>query len=197
MAESIRKQFCFLFVGGNGCGKTTLILKIIEQYHEQTGKRVLVLDTGGEEKFDFIDEITPDQLRTFTGIKKIYVDNIKLFETIRTTYTETGAKFNGLLILDDARVYLSSRDEPLLRLLRRRRQANADICMIFHGWRGEVPPSVVNFITDIVCFETTTNYTDFLNNLSPEQQEQFKLTIDRVNKLAQKNKYYYEQLHIR
>lgn len=202
----MRKQFNTVMFGGNGCGKTTFLLEIIDNYLTQnTFKRVLLIcPDDSEEKLDFIEEIEEGELPYFSGIKKICTRDVKIFDRINKLFLpenkaerDTKPKFNGLLIIDDAGVILNRRDECVLDLFRRRRQANADIITIFHGLRNEVPPSFFAYTSNLIIFQTADNPKKTLELLPPAKQAEFLTIYNRVQKNALKNPYYKEELILR
>lgn len=193
----MRRQFFTLIVGAQGCGKTTYAFKIIKKFQEQ-GKPILCIIPDDEEKlFWDVDEIECDwdnlnqlkrDLHNFrTGIKKIYCDNVKLFDLIRHFFK------NGLIVIDDARVYLTSRDEPFRAMIMRRRQKNCDVLFICHGL-SEIPPSCNSFITDVILFETTDEFKKW--NIA--NKERYKGIVENINHIARTtNKYHSVRIKLR
>jgi hypothetical protein len=203
---STRKQFNIVMFGGNGCGKTTKLLEVIDAYLDANEwKRVLIITPDdSEEKLEFIEEIQVEDLRTFKGLKKLIVSNAKIFTTLKDVYLPhaksdkaNSIKFNGLLVVDDAGVILDRRNEEVLDFFRRRRQANVDILTIFHGLRNEVPPSFFAYVTDLIIFQTADNHKKTLDLLPMDKQESFMTAYTRVQSCAKQNPYYCEQLKLR
>lgn len=119
-------------------------------------------------------------------IKKIFCEDVKLFTTIRKNFK------GGLIVSDDARTYLTSRDEPYRRMVMRRRQMNSDVFFICHGF-SEFPPSCNFSLTDVILFETIDE-RDKWNIANPKF---FYPYADRVNAIAKTNPYYYEHIVLR
>ncbi len=193
----MRRQFFTIIAGGQGCGKTTFGFRIIDTFQKSDKPVLCILPDDEEKLFWNIDEIhydsenpnnTARELINFkTGIKKIYCDNVKLFDIVRTYFK------NGLIVVDDARVYLTSRDEPFRAMIMRRRQKNCDVLFICHGL-SEIPPSCNSFVTDVILFETTDDFKRW--NIS--NKEMYKPIVARINHIAQtKNKYHSERIKLR
>lgn len=176
-----RRQERILVCGTNGTGKSRFADAIIQAYPKE--KVSLIIDPdGSEELFDKYTEITEDlipyQNQWGTNRAKCMYTSAKIFDTILTPPRE---KFNGLLVLDDARNYSGSRDEHLLRLFRRSRQKNMDILFICHGL-SEIPPSLITFSTKLVLFNTVDSWQRLKQNITnPEKFEQY---VNYVRKKA-------------
>lgn len=191
----MRRQIFCVIVGAQGCGKTSEAFKLIKVFEKQ-GKPILCVIPDDEEKqFWQIEEIETDdesalihELRNFkSGIRKIYCEDVKLFDIIRAYFR------NGLIVIDDARVYLGSRDKPFRSLIMRRRQKNCDIIFICHGL-SEIPPSCNSFITDIILFEIGDDYETW----NVANKKMYVPIVARINSIARtKNKYYSERISLR
>lgn len=190
----MRRQIFSIIAGGQGCGKSTFAKKLIAVCLKQNKPVLCVLPDDEEPIFWEIEEIEykndlqlSKELYNFkSGIKKVICDNEKMFNIIRPYFR------NGLLVVDDARVYLSSRPEPFRKMAMRRRQSNKDILFICHGL-SEIPPSCNTFITDIVLYETSDDY-DRWNVTNPEK---FIPIVSRINQIAKTNPHYSERIIIK
>ncbi len=213
-----RKQLCTVLFGGNGSGKTTEELSILLAYadaNEEKRSLILVPDDG-ERKFDNISEIEPTEnaLREFRGIKKLIVDDIKIFDMILKVYTEpmkkaNGAfvtntrgekvheKFNGLMICDDMGVMLNRRPENVLKLFKRRRQANIDMLWTFHSLDTDIPKSFFSYVTDVILFQTSGNHQDTLKKIEESKKEEFERVYFEVQEEAKQNPYARKRIILR
>lgn len=193
--SELRRQLFALIIGCPGCGKTTYAFLIANSILNQ-GKPVLWVIPDDEEKaFWDIEELcdTEDleelayQLRHFTsGMKKIFCEDIKIFDVIRSNFK------NGLVGMDDARVYLKSRDEPFRKMIMRRRQMNCDMLFICHGL-SEVPPSTNSFITDVILYQIL----DDIDSWTISNKKLYIPYVNRINQKAKTNPYYSERIKLR
>lgn len=192
-----RSQFFTLLVGAQKCGKSTKAKKIADAINSK-GKPVLCILPDDDEKiFWDIEEIDYEddknklarELYYFrSGIKKIICEDEKIFYEIRKYFR------NGLILIDDARLYLSSRPEEFRRMIMRRRQSNNDVLFMCHGL-SEIPPSVETFINDIILFRTTDSDVSRWNVGKPER---FIPIVNRINQIAlTKDKYYSERIIVK
>lgn len=200
-----RKQFFIIIIGGNGCGKTTLMLKIAQMYFKANPKKrgLIGVADDGEKKLRGFKYITKQQLRVFTGIKKIMIEEEQDFLDIANTYKpvyneKTGQfdcnQFDGLMIFDDLGGVMSRRPEPLLKFLKKRRQPNVDILMVFHGLRADTPPSLYSYANKIILFKTSDDPEGATKNLAPTVKEKFMKAYDRVQ--SHPDPHYYEEIEI-
>lgn len=202
-----RQQFNTVLFGTNGTGKTTFMLEIaIEYIKNNPGKNVLfVLPDDSERKYDSIPLINSRDLYNISGIYKIYADEYKeetgktVYESIYNYFVKTGAKrkFNGLLVNDDCGVLWNRRPEDVLKLFRRRRQANMDVLSNFHGLTTDMPPKFLGFITSLILFKTGDSHIDTMNKLPALKQKEFEEMYFRVETETEKNPFYKEELIIR
>ena len=195
----MRKQFNDVFIGSNGCGKTTLMIKIIIQYVEYNPEKrvLLLLPDDNEEKFYEISEIKINELRSFEGIKKIILDTEKDFLQIIEIYNNPINRFNGLMVCDDLGVLLTRRPEAILKLFKRRRQPNIDFIWSFHGLTTDVPKGFFAYVNRIVLFQTTDNHEDTCDKISVFFKEAFEQMYFRVQRESQKNPYYFEEITLK
>lgn len=188
-----RKQFNHVIIGSNGSGKTYLAMKIAAAYAKSyPNKRILfILSDDGEKKLANIKEITKDQLLSFTGIKKIIIDNQKDFEFIANTFksyfdeskgVRVQREFNGLMVCDDLGGVMNRRPEEILRFFKKRRQPNIDFLFIFHGLRADVPPSFYTYVNHIILFRTSDNHEQTKKELPIHIRDEFERVYQYVQK---------------
>lgn len=195
----MRKQINAALLGTNGTGKTTFLIQLIQAYL-QKGRRVLIcISDDGEEKLEDVPLLeTVEEILTFTGVAKIIVENAKFFDEFRELFLiKKNKKFNGALVLDDARLFLSQRDEAVLRMMRKRRQLNADIYSIFHNFDGETPPSYWSFVTRAIIFKTLSSYKKSLSLINEDSRKLLIAAIEKVSENYKTNPYFFEEVILR
>jgi hypothetical protein len=193
-----RSQFNHVIIGANGTGKTTFSFEVaIEYLNQDHRKRILfIVPDDSEEKLDNIEEISFNQIKNFSGVKKFVAENEKIFDKFLEIFADREFKFNGLIICDDLGVILSRRPNPVLRLLKRRRQSNIDFLWSFHGLRCEVPPSFYTYVNNIYLFSTSDNHEETLKELPHNKKDSFENMYFRVQKEAENKFNYFEELII-
>lgn len=195
----MRKQINAALLGTNGTGKTTWLLKLIKAYLK-INKRVLIcISDDGEEKLEDIPLLeTIEQCLNFKGVAKIIVEDAKFFNEFRELFLiKKNRKFDGVLVLDDARLFLSQRDEALLKLMRKRRQLNADIYSIFHNFDGETPPSYWSFVTRAIIFKTLSSYNRSLKLINEDSRKLLISAIEQVSEEYKTNPYAFKEVVLR
>ena len=140
-----------IFVGINGTGKTTLLKKTIA-HMQKNGHRILIV-TPDPAEWREVPEIHPrlkNHIATYTGMRRI-IYHKGCMEDIQKYYT------NGVLVFDDARVYIHAQSDDFMTWLQiRRRQAGIDFFAVFHGLT-QVPPVFFTFATNMFLFYTKDN----------------------------------------
>ena len=151
MSEVKRQPIFVLIAGTNGTGKSSLIL---DHFIKPYNKKVLIVDPDGMEEiwqpFPLIDPM--DIEYPSHRITRVMVENE--LETIEALKTFT----NGMLILDDCRVYVSARlEKPFRSLFIRRKQLCQDQIAVAHGI-SEIPATFWTYATHLILFKTTDSY---------------------------------------
>lgn len=195
---SNRKQINAAVLGTNGVGKTSRIIEIIRLYLKIDKPVLICVSDDAEAKLEDIPLIsTIEEIKTFTGVAKIIVEDVSFFNEFREAFLKNKERFGGCLILDDARLFLSSRDEPVLKLMRKRRQLNVDIYSIFHAFDGETPPSYWPFVTRVILFKTFSDYKKSLAKMDGQSKDLIIKAIDRINAEYGNNPYVFEEVVLR
>lgn len=182
-----REVMFVLIIGAPGHGKTT----VAEKFVQRIGKsKTLIIDPDGmEEKWfrhKLIDASNHDDVNNLTGICRSYSSS-----NTNQMFTNIFKNFrNGLLVLDDCRVYVESAVPVDLRnIFRRKRQMMTDIICIAHGF-SDVPPFFFTFATHYILFRTEDKIERRKDVLNPF--DKWKQIKQRVDQAALKNKYHYE-----
>ncbi len=140
-----------IILGFNGTGKTTLTKKFVDRSVKR-GEKVLIITPDFLEWIDVPETLLekPSDFE-FTGSRKFIWEDSKVIKKINLYF------FNGLVVFDDCRAYLSSVTDPeLKRLYIRRRQKMIDIIMCGHGFT-DVPPQAFTNASEFVLFLTKDN----------------------------------------
>lgn len=186
---SNRMAQCDIFVGVNGSGKTTLIRNIVLSMLKK-GHRVLIVTPDAME-WQQVPEIhykLKHHIADYKGIRRIvyYKDCL---EDVRKYFS------NGVLVLDDARVYIKAQTSDIMQWLQiRRRQAGIDLFTVFHGLT-QVPPVFFTFSSNLFLFHTLDNIkrrNEYIEDyLFKEIQDAKAEILEQINN---KNIYYHKRI---
>jgi len=176
-------------IGARGTGKTTLCKKLALKSLEKN-KPVLLL---------VIDRISWGQLPVIEHTKEAVSNHTEGLKVLLYEGNETlellNFFFNGLLILDDCRTYVSNNlPATLHQTLIRLRHRGVDTIAVTHGV-SDVPIKFFLFHTEIFLFSTNDNLmrdkTRVINHhiLMQHQKE--------INEIAKTDKYYYRVINLK
>lgn len=151
-----RVAVCDILVGINGTGKTTAARNIIQRM-VGSGSRALIVTPDYTEWQEVPLAGSRAQLQSFTGVRRIVCDGSDK-KVVKETFDGIIANYrNGLLVLDDARVYVRAQATQRMTTLQiRRRQFGLDIFSMFHGLT-QVPPIYFTFCTNLFLWYTQDN----------------------------------------
>jgi hypothetical protein len=171
-------------VGINGTGKTTCIKKLLEKTVTATNRALIVTPDPAE--WRMLDEVSGQRIATFNGIKKIIYHQNCMAE-IQRYYS------NGMLVFDDARVYIHAQSNDFMQWLQiRRRQAGIDLFCNFHGLT-QVPPVFFTFATNLVLFYTKDNIKRRAEYIDEQDFDDIQDAKERIaKKVAAGDPYAYE-----
>jgi hypothetical protein len=149
---------CDVIVGAVGTGKTTFLRENVVMPMVKAGHRALIVTPDAKEWSD-IDFLTNyEDIATFTGIKRMIYKYGRL-EKIRDFYN------NGILVFDDARLYINAQSDDFMRWLQiRRRHQGIDLFSVFHSL-AQIPPIYFTFISNIVLFHSLGNIKKRTNEI--------------------------------
>jgi hypothetical protein len=186
---SNRYAQCDILVGVNGTGKTTLLKDILRKVLEK-GDRALVV-TPDPIEWNNIPEINyrlRHHIKNYTGIRKI-VYYSGCMDDIQQYYA------NGVLVFDDARVYINAQTNSFMEWLQiRRRQAGIDLLCVFHGLT-QVPPVFFTFTSNLFLFHTLDNIkrrSVYIDDLIFEEIQDAKKEIQ--SEVSNGDIYYYKRV---
>ena len=206
MSSSKYMGFSVAYFGINGTGKTHDMLQILKSYKRNV---LIVLFDDSEEAWDNYTVVTIDQVGKFKGQAVIYLPEEpkeqkefwkeileyygrKLDSNGEYVYKANGQPIyeGGILLIDDAGAVLSTRDVPVMKIYKLRRQRKLDILSNFHGV-SEYPVSLVRNTTHFVI-KKTTDSTDHLT--ARGNKVLMKMVVDAINYVNEKhsvaNKYF-------
>lgn len=176
-----------ILCGINGTGKTTLLRNILTEMMK-SGQRALIvtpdpLEWSGVKE---VNDRNKSEISTFEGARKIIYYK-GCMELIQKYY------YNGILVFDDARVYIRAQSDDFMTWLQiRRRQAGIDLFTVTHGLT-QVPPIFFTFASTLILFYTKDNIKrrgDYVDEADFEEIQQAKKRISQI--VTNGNKYYYE-----
>jgi Cdc6-like AAA superfamily ATPase len=194
----MREAEQIIILGFNGTGKTTITRKFVERAIKNNEKALIITPDFAEWKD--IEETTLEKRDDFnyTGARRyVWEEDFKVLVRIAKYF------FNGLLVFDDCRCYLTDRTPPeLKRLFIRRRQYMMDIILCGHGFT-DVPPKFFTNTSKYILFMTNDVIGDrrnMIRNFEDVQAAQLRINErakDTVKawvdpKDISKNKHYYE-----
>lgn len=200
-----RKQFNDVWIGANGSGKTTKLMRLAFLYAMANElKRVcfLLLDDNEEALWE-LSEIEREELLYFQGIKKMILESEEDFVYITDLFKPvindiTGLKefrrFNGLFICDDLGSMLKRRPTEIIALFKRRRQPNIDFAWSFHGLRTDVPPAFYTYVNRIVLFRTSDSHEYTMEQLPENKRDEFLDVYRRVQRITETDPHYCEEI---
>ena len=173
-----------ILVGVNGTGKTSFVKEILEHTVNEKNRALIVTPDPAE--WRQVEEVSGREIATFKGIRKI-IYHAEAMEEIRRYYS------NGMLIFDDARVYIHAQSDDFMQWLQiRRRQVGVDFFCCFHGLT-QVPPVFFTFASNIVLFYTKDNIkrrAEYVDEADFQAIQDAKARI--AKKVESGNPYYYE-----
>lgn len=179
-----RYPVCSILVGINGTGKTTFIKKILENTVTEKNRALIVTPDPAE--WRSVPEVSGTEITRFKGIRKIIYHQSCMAE-IQRYYT------NGILVFDDARVYIHAQSDDFMQWLQiRRRQVGVDLFCNFHGLT-QVPPVFFTFATNIILFYTKDNIkrrAEYVDEQDFNEIQQAKARI--AKRVSDGDKYAYE-----
>lgn len=179
-----RYPVCSILVGINGTGKTSFVQNILE--HTVNAKNRALIVTPDPAEWRAVEEVGGPAISTFRGIRKI-IYHSGCMEDIQRYYG------NGMLVFDDARVYIHAQSDDFMQWLQiRRRQVGVDLFCMFHGLT-QVPPVFFTFASNMVLFYTKDNIK---RRAEYVDEQDFQAIQDAKARIAKKveagNPYCYE-----
>jgi predicted AAA+ superfamily ATPase len=144
-----RNNKVIIISGKRGTGKTTYLLKLIENEK----KKVLVLDTINHPAYKAFDIISPKLLPAWKqGKKRLLIDSEYLiFSDVEQHLT------NCFLVFEDATKYVNGNlNNDIKKIFVDSKQKNID-CVIMTHSLAMIPPNVLRLADILVLFKTQEN----------------------------------------
>ncbi len=145
-----------LILGYNGCGKSTIAVKLMKAALKNGGSGLIV--TPDPIEWRSLDYADVSKTITFKGFKRTIFGK-SIYRGNEIKYYGTLAHINknfksGAILFDDCRPYIGYATQCDISTLNiRRRQMNADIFATGHGVT-QVPPEFFTFASDFILFQT-------------------------------------------
>jgi len=178
-----------LVIGARGTGKTTVCKKIALQTIKKNRPVLLVvIDRISWGDIPIIEHSENAIKNHTTGLKCLIYEGKETLKLLNLF-------FNGLLILDDCRTYISNNlPEALHMTLIRLRHHGVDTIAVAHGI-SDVPVKFFIFHTEIFLFQTSDNlYKDKNRVINHEILIRHQT---EVNEIAKTKKYYYRIINLK
>lgn len=180
----MRYPVCSILVGINGTGKTTFIKKLLEKTVTVDNRALIV--TPDPSEWRMLEEVSGSKISTFKGIRKIIYHH-NCMDEIQRYYS------NGMLVFDDARVYIHTQSNDFMQWLQiRRRQVGVDLFCNFHGLT-QVPPVFFTFASNLILFYTKDNIKRRAEYVDEQDFNDIQAAKERIAKrVAAGDPYAYE-----
>ena len=186
------KGYCIAVIGTNGTGKSTWMKNIIDKYKRNV---LILMDDDSEEMFDVYTVLEQQHIGKFKGKAVCYPPSQKKLKIdfFKEIYNNFGfiknQQMGGLLVFDDAMTMLSTRDEEVMQIFKKRRQRKLDIILNCHGF-SEYPVSLVKNTTHVLIKKTLDSTKQFSQRLNTETANELIKAVNHVNKMAESNPFY-------
>ena len=184
---SSRYAKIIVIVGVRGCGKTTLVRKLITENKQKT-----IICTPHNYEWTDLQENglkTPSDFE-FKGAQRHIINS--------DTLKRLPFFSNGAIVFDDCINFLPSNPKTadgksFMQFLIDGRHKAVDFFAVAHGIT-QISPCFYPYISDIVMFKTTDNLT--LAKSKIQYFDELQALQNRVNERAKKNQFYCERLKL-
>jgi len=179
-----RSTSLLILLGYNGTGKSTLLKKLIEAEAKKGGKALIVTPDDIEwPEYQWMNPKQPSDFN-YKGIRKCIYEDSSTMEDISKNFRD------GIVALDDCRSYLNANtDQEVHRFLIRRRQMQADIIAVGHGFT-EVPPKFFTFANYFILFNTQDDISERKKVM--REYDRMVAAQNRINSKSKDDFHYYE-----
>ncbi|GET20474.1 ATP-binding protein [Prolixibacter denitrificans] len=173
-----------ILLGFNGTGKTTLTRKFVESEISRGGKVLVITPDYSEWNNLEVTRLDKPTDFDYIGARRYVWEDERILKKINAFW------FDGLIVFDDCRAYLTTVTSPeLKRMYIRRRQKMTDIIMVGHGFT-DVPPQAFTNASEFILFKTKDNVNRRKNVIL--NFDEIAEAQQRVNKESDSNIHHYE-----
>lgn len=191
-----------IVLGTNGCGKSSLLKKMVLAEIKKPDSHALIV-TRHLNEWENIPEVHGRfrwRAGDYVKVRKI------IFRDGDLQYISDNFR-DGLLLFDDCRMYLHvATEQELLDMLIGSRQRGVDVVTVGHGFT-QVPPAFFTFSTLIILFQTRDKIDrrkEFILNYDEMKEAQERVNFRATDTLKawtgsgkiEHNKHYYEIIKV-
>lgn len=155
MSERLNKLL--LFIGSQGCGKTTIADLFAQQFLKLNPiNKHIVIDTDAHPFYSKYNVVDIDGLTTAKSrlVRCEDADDSELFNVLNTNQR------NAFITFEDAKKYVSSNvSRALIKCIIDKRKRNFDLAFMFHTLK-DVPPYIAQNYQSIILFKTGDNFEE-------------------------------------
>jgi Cdc6-like AAA superfamily ATPase len=180
-----------MIVGLNGTGKTTIEKELVKHFLSKN-HRALIITPYSDEWTEYPKiEDTPEQLKSFRQAARIVATPENGDELIMSLYYNYK---NGLLVLDDMRIFVDSRVSKYLEnIMVDRRHRKVDVIAVAHSFET-IPKAFYRYGNIIFLFKTSGKINDRKRELvNPEEFERAQV---EVNQAAETNPHFFKIINL-
>ena len=146
-----RINFVTAIIGKRGCGKTTYVLQLINQYHaSHPTMKILIVDTLDHPMYRHLPVMPPEMVKNWKTptIYRMFGGNInEMLAAVRYDLS------NCLVIFEDASKYVTKNLQADLRhVVYNSKQTNLDLIFLFHGFAA-ISPELLRMVDIYTLFK--------------------------------------------
>lgn len=205
--HGMRKAVFYAFVGSNGTGKSTTMKRMMELNARNLVVPSNRLDSAWSDYPELVPEVYLEddawnpgkkrrafraaEMASFQGARVLHIDDPAQLHAI--TDERHGMK-NGGLFLDDFRNYIPSKGmlpPHVSKVFTGRRHRMLDIFMACHAFQ-DLNMQLMQFEPELYVFRTTLPPNEAVEGKVAKWEELLEV-VERVNRKAQTNPYYFER----
>lgn len=149
--SNVRMNLVTAIVGGRGVGKTTYLLKLVNDLIESKNQKVLILDTIDHPSYRMVAKIEADMLSGWVKPAVYRLVTSDPDDIIRRVQLHVK---NTLVVFEDASKWINkSMQKDVRKMIFDSKQRNNDIIFMFHGFMA-TPPELFRYVDAVTLFKT-------------------------------------------